>query len=72
MGLGGDKWAIIWLNDWITTETVMKTIFDGFDLDGISYYFSNGKYYADDMTIRRVISSKEYRDALMCKLIEGE
>ena len=49
----------------------METIFDGFDLDGISYYFSNGKYYADDMTIRRVISSKEYRDALMCKLIEG-
>jgi hypothetical protein len=50
----------------------METIFDGFDLDGISYYFSNGKYYADDMTIRRVISSKEYRDTLMCKLIKGE
>ena len=48
-----------------------KTIFDGFDLDGISYYFFKGKYYADDMTIRTVISSKEYRDALMCKLIEG-
>ena len=47
------------------------TIFDGFDLDGISYYYSRGKYYADDMTIRRVISNKEYRDALMSKLIKG-
>jgi hypothetical protein len=49
----------------------METIFDGFKLDGVYYYFLKGKYYADDVTVRRVISSKEYRDALMCKLIEG-
>jgi hypothetical protein len=48
-----------------------KTIFDGFDLDGISYYFFKGKYYADNMTIRTVISSEEYRDALMSKMIKG-
>lgn len=48
------------------------TIFDEFELDGTSYYFSRGKYYADDMTIRRVISNKEYRDALMSKLIKGD
>jgi len=48
----------------------MKTIFDEFDLYGISYYFFKGKYYADDMTIRVVISSEEYRDALMSKLIK--
>ena len=48
-----------------------KTIFEGFDLDGISYYYFRGKYYADDMTIRQVISEKEYRDALMSKLIKG-
>ena len=49
-----------------------KTIFDGFNLDGISYYFFRGKYYADDMTIREVISEKEYRDALYCKLSKGD
>jgi hypothetical protein len=48
------------------------TIFDGFDLDGISYYFFKGKYYADDMTIRVVISNQEYRDALMSKLSKGD
>jgi lysozyme family protein len=48
-----------------------KTIFDGFNLDGISYYYSRGKYYADNMTVREVISEKEYKDALMSKLIKG-
>ena len=48
-----------------------KTVFENFDLDGISYYYFNGNYYADDMTIREVISEKEYKDALMSKLIKG-
>jgi hypothetical protein len=48
-----------------------KTIFESFDLDGISYYYFKGKYYVDNMTIREVISEKEYKDALMSKLIKG-
>ena len=48
-----------------------KIIFEFFTLDGIEYYFFEGKYYADNMTIREVISEKEYRDALMSKLIKG-
>lgn len=44
-----------------------KTIFEGFTLDGIEYYFFKGNYYADNMTIREVISEKEYRDALISK-----
>ena len=44
--------------------------FYGFELDGISYYYFNGEYYADDMTIRVVISSEEYRYALMSRLIK--
>ena len=47
------------------------TIFDGFTLDGVDYYFYKGKYYADDVTVRIVISEKEYKDALMSKLIKG-
>jgi len=47
------------------------TIFDGFDLDGISYYFENGKYYMDNMTIRQVITNEQYRRALTDKLIKG-
>ena len=42
-----------------------------FDLDGISYYYFNGEYYADNMTIREVISRKEYTNALMSKLSKG-
>jgi hypothetical protein len=49
----------------------MKTIFDGFKLNGVYYYFLSGKYYADDITVRRVISGEEYKDALMSKMIEG-
>ena len=49
----------------------MKTIFDGFELDGISYYRSKDKYYADDMTICKVITYEEYKYALTDKFIKG-
>lgn len=48
-----------------------KTVLEGFTLDGIDYYFFKGGYYADNMTIREVISEKEYKNALMSKLIKG-
>ena len=47
------------------------TIFDRFELDGISYYFENGKYYMDNMTIRQVITNNQFRQALTEKLIRG-
>ena len=48
------------------------TIFDGFDLNGVAYYFENGKYYMDNMTIRQVITDAQYRKALTDKLIKGD
>jgi hypothetical protein len=47
-----------------------RTIFDGFTLDGIDYYRYKGKYYADNMTIRKVISIDEYRSAMLSHLIQ--
>lgn len=70
-GIRWDTLSHYMANTLIRTDMEKKTIFEGFDLDGISYYYSRGKYYADNMTIRQVISEKEYRDALMSKLIKG-
>ena len=49
-----------------------KTIFESFDLNGISYYYENGKYYMDNMTTRQVITNAQYRAALTNKLIKGD
>lgn len=49
-----------------------KTIFDGFFLDGVHYYFSNGKYYAENGVILETLTEKEYRDALYAKLSKGD
>jgi hypothetical protein len=40
-----------------------------FTLNFLDYYYTNNKYYKDDMTNRVEISSKEYRRALTDKLI---
>lgn len=47
-----------------------KTTFDGFSLNGVDYYFYKGEYYADNITVTMVISAKEYRHALMSKMIK--
>ena len=70
-GIRWDTLSHYMANTLIRTDMEKKTIFEGFDLDGISYYYFRGKYYIDNMTIRQVISEKEYRDALMSKLIKG-
>jgi len=49
----------------------MSTIFDKFTLDGIYYHKSGNIYYADNMTIREKISLKEYKQAMMDKLIQN-
>jgi hypothetical protein len=38
-------------------------------MNGLEYYYTNNKYYKDNMTNRVEISSKEYRRALTDKLI---
>jgi hypothetical protein len=40
-----------------------------FTMNGLEYYYTNNKYYKDNMTNRVEISSKEYRRALTDKLI---
>ena len=40
-----------------------------FSLNGIDYYFLKGKYYADNMTIRKEITSKEYKSKMTDFLI---
>ena len=70
-GIRWDTLSHYMANTLIRTDMEKKTIFEGFDLDGISYYYFRGKYYIDNMTIRQVISEKEYRDALMSKMIKG-
>lgn len=44
-------------------------MFNNFSLDGIDYYFFKGKYYADNMTVRREISLKEYKSKMTDFLI---
>jgi len=48
----------------------MKTgILSSFTLDGIDYYYYRGNYYCDNLIIRKVISYREYSNALMDYLI---
>jgi hypothetical protein len=45
------------------------TTLSHFTMNGLEYYYTNNKYYKDNMTNRVEISSKEYRRALTDKLI---
>lgn len=42
----------------------MKTSLEQFTLNGINYYYHKGKYWSDNMTVRQVITEKEYRRKL--------
>ena len=45
------------------------TMFEYFSVNGIDYYRLNGKYYADNFTIREVITFNQYKNAMMDYLI---
>lgn len=49
----------------------MGTIFDNFELEGVSYYKKGNEFYADNMTIREKITLKEYKSKMMDKLIQS-
>jgi len=50
----------------------MRTnILTHFNLKDREYWYSKGIYFTDNGTIREQITEKEYKNALMDKLIEG-
>jgi len=50
-------------------STTKIAMFESFSVNGIDYYRLEGKYYADNFTIREVITFNQYKNAMMDYLI---